>query len=102
MSENLMSNAAEEVLSIARDLVELDARIVSIREDRNEVKARLKALGIKATDFNYAYRIFKLEAEDQVTSVEGMRLCLQSLLPDRFSDLVNQGELFAPKDVRNQ
>jgi hypothetical protein len=83
-----------EILSIARELIELDGQIASIRESRNEVKARLKAVGIKMKDFNYAYGMFKLEQMDEAVSLDGARACLKALLPEKYKQLIRQGDLF--------
>lgn len=76
------------VAEVSATVIELLGQRKAIQERINEAKGRLKARGIKMTDFNVALRLAQLEAEDRAKSLEGLKVCFVAL------EIGGQGDLF--------
>lgn len=83
-----LSNARTIIKSAADRIIRLKSERAEIQASITEIKAEVKALGIKMTDFNAALRWYELEAEDRNESLDNLRMCFQAL------GIGEQGQLF--------
>lgn len=79
------------IAEAALGIIRLKAERAAIQEAIGEQRAKVKALGIRMTDFNAALRLYELEADERDQSLDGLRLCFEAL------GLGEQGSLF-PSD----
>lgn len=94
---NAGHNVAEinkTILSVANEIVSLEAKKGEIQAEITEARARVKGLGIKMKDFNAALALYKLSDEDRAASVDGFRTCLEAL------GIGAQGELFGEQPAQ--
>ena len=80
------------VFKAAGAITELMAQRSEIQAKITEEKAKVRAKGIKLTDFNTALRLFRLEDEDRIASIDNLRLCFSALK-------VAQGDLFENREA---
>lgn len=92
--DNLSENEKRRIIKQAADeIIRLKGERSEIQEAMTAQRAKVKALNVKMTDFNVALRMRELEAEDREQSIDGLRLCFESL------DIGQQGDLFPEADA---
>lgn len=90
MAQNLASSEApttsnataikSDLLSAARAITGIRAKIAELREEENEIKqTKVKANGIKLADFNTVLRWWNLEDDDRNETLDNIRICAEAL-----------------------
>jgi predicted nuclease with TOPRIM domain len=72
---------AAAIQDVCRRLENLEGEISALQEDRRNLKNEVVKgkLGLKLSDFNVAYRLYKLEGDDRDTMLDTMRECFEAL-----------------------
>ena len=83
-----MGEMKEIIASTAANILRLKEEKATIQAAITEQRAKVKALGIKAVDFNAALRLYELEASERDESIDNLRLCFEAL------GFGGQGEMF--------
>lgn len=71
----------DAILDVCRRIENLEGEISALQEDKRNLKNEVikGQLGMKVSDFNVAYRMYKLEQEHRDTMLDTMRECFQAL-----------------------
>ena len=76
---------AKQILETVKSAYEreaaVEAKIATLRKERNEIRSEMKGAGIKLRDYDTIKRLVNLEPEDQAESKTSWQLCYEALRP---------------------